>query len=194
MAVLITSNGMVKSRLFRVEFVVTPELVSMFDKVLNDAFVGVELKSIDRAFLQTVGASFGELSMFMPDVLFAIMDSVKQAMQQSINVSGATNLLFLPEYDMNSGRNVLKFLNDSENVSTLLSENIKDTKVFLGKESGYYELSQSMVIATGYEIGSVCAGAVALVGPLRADYQKLISMVEYASDYASKLIGELLEV
>jgi heat-inducible transcriptional repressor len=132
--------------------------------------------------------------MFMPDVLFAIMDSVKQAMQQNINVSGATNLLFLPEYDMNSGRNVLKFLNDSENVSTLLSENIKDTKVFLGKESGYYELSQSMVIATGYEIGSVCAGAVALVGPLRADYQKLISMVEYASDYASKLIGELLEV
>lgn len=194
MAVLITSNGMVKSRLFRVEFVVTPELVNMFDKVLNDAFVGVELKSIDRAFLQTVGASFGELSMFMPDVLFAIMDSVKQAMQQSINVSGATNLLFLPEYDMNSGRNVLKFLNDSENVSTLLSENIKDTKVFLGKESGYYELSHSMVIATGYEIGSVSAGAVALVGPLRADYQKLISMVEYASDYASKLIGELLEV
>ncbi len=194
MAVLITSNGMVKSRLFRVEFVVTPELVNMFDKVLNDAFVGVPLKSINRAFLQTVGASFGELSMFMPDVLFAIMDSVKQAMQQSINVSGSTSLLFLPEYDADSARNVLKFLADSDNVSTLLSDNIKDTKVFLGKESGYYELSNSMVIATGYEIGSAFAGAVALVGPLRADYKKLISMVEYASDYASKLIGELLEV
>lgn len=194
MAVLITSNGMVKSRLFRVEFVVTPELVSMFDKVLNEAFVGMPLKDIDRAFLQSVGASFGELSLFMPDVLFAILDSVKQAMQQSINISGSTNLLFLPEYDMVGARNVLKFLSDSDNVSTLLSENIKGTKVFLGKESGYYELGSSMVITTTYEIGHQTAGAVALVGPLRADYQTLISMVEYASDYASKLIGELLEV
>ena len=194
MAVLITSNGMVKSRLFRVEFVVTPELVAMFDKVLNEAFVGVPLKDIDRAFLQSVGASFGELSLFMPDVLFAILDSVKQAMQLSINVSGSTNLLFLPEYDVLSARNVLKFLSDSENVTSLLSENIKGTKVFLGKESGFYELSDSMVITTRYEIGSVSAGAVALIGPVRADYKTLISMIEYASDYASKLIGESLEV
>lgn len=194
MAVLITSNGMVKSRLFRVEFVVTPELVSMFDKVLNEAFVGVPLREIDRAFLQTVGASFGELSLFMPDVLFAILDSVKQAMQTTINISGSTNLLFLQGFDVMSARNVLKFLADSENVSELLNENATGTKVYLGKESGYYELFDSAVITRRYNIGSVAAGAVALIGPVRADYKTLISMVEYASDYASKLIGELLEV
>ncbi len=194
MAVLITSNGMVKSRLFRVEFVVTPELIAMFDKVLNEAFVGVPLKEIDRAFLQTVGASFGELSLFMPDVLFAILDSVKQAMQTTINISGSTNLLFLQGFDVMSARNVLKFLADSENVSALLNENATGTKVYLGKESGYYELFDSAVITTRYNIGSVAAGAVALIGPVRADYKTLISMVEYASDYASKLIGELLEV
>lgn len=194
MAVLITSVGMVKSRLFRVDFVVTPELIALFDKVLNDAFVGVELKCIDRAFLQTVAASFGELSLFMPDVLLAILDSVKQAMQTTINVSGATNLLFLQGFDLNSARDVLKFLSDSENVSSLINENVTGTKVILGKESGYYELFDSAVITTRYSIGSVSAGAVALIGPVRADYKTLISMIEYASSYASQLIGELLEV
>lgn len=194
MAVLITSNGMVKSRLFRVDFVVTPELITLFDKTLNDAFVGIELKSIDKAFLQTAAAKFGELSLFVADALLAILDSVKQAMQVTVNVSGATKLLFLPGFDINSSRDVLKFLSDSENVSSLLNENVAGTKVILGEESGYYELYDSAVITTRYNIGSVSAGAVALIGPVRADYKTLISMIEYASEYSSKLIGELLEV
>lgn len=194
MAVLITSNGMVKSRLFRCDFVLTPELIALFDKVLNDAFVGVPLKEIDRAFLQTVGASFGEMSLFMPDVLIAILDAAKQAMQTTLNISGATNLLFLPSYDLMSSRNVLKFMNDSDSLSSLLEENLQGTKVYIGKESGYFELCDSAVITTRYEIGGVTAGSVALIGPVRCDYKTLITQLEYASRYASQLIGELLEV
>ncbi len=194
MVVLITSNGMVKSRLFRCGFVLTPELIAMFDKALNDSFVGVPLKDINQAFLQTVAASFGELSLFLPDVLIAILDATSQAMQTTVSISGATNLLFLPSYDMLSARNVLKFLSDSSSVSQLLNENPKGTKVYVGNESGYYELLDSCVITTRYEIGSVAAGAIAIIGPVRADYKKLIAQLEFASECASGLIGELLEV
>ncbi len=194
MVVLITSNGMVKSRLFRCEFVLTPELIAMFDRALNESFVGLPLKEISRAYLQTTAASFGELSLFMTDVLMAIFDASKQAMQTTINVSGATNLLFLPSYDLLSARNVLRFLSDEEKLSQFLNESSKDTKVYIGKESGYVELSDSSVIITRYEIASRAAGAIALVGPLRVDYKTLIPQLEYASKCASDLIGELLEV
>lgn len=194
MAVLITSNGMVKSRLFRCDFVVTPELVAMFDKALNEKFVGVPLREINQAFLQTVAASFGELSLFMPDVLIAILDATKQALQTTMTVSGATNLLFLPSYDLVSARNVLKFISDESSLSDLLDDNPKGTKIFIGNESGYYELTDSCVITTRYEIGSCTAGSIALIGPVRADYKNLISQLEYASNCASGLIGELLEV
>lgn len=194
MVVLITSNGMVKSRLFRCDFVLTPELMAMFDRAINDSFVGLPLKQINTAYLQTIAAKFGELSLFMPDVLLAILDSATQAMQTTINVSGATNLLFLNGYDILSARNVLKLLSDTERLSQLLSDNAKETKVYIGKESGCYELMDSCVITTGYEIGSRCAGAIALFGPTRADYKTLIPQIEYASEFASSLIGELLEV
>lgn len=194
MVVLITSNGMVKSRLFRCDFVLTPELISMFDKALNACFVGLPLREITQAFLQTTAASFGELSLFMPDVLIAILDSAKQAMQTTVSICGSTNLLFLDSYDLMCARNVLKFMSDSDSLSELLNDNVKGTRVYLGKESGYYELNDSCVITTRYEIGSQAAGAVALIGPVRADYKKLIAQLEYASMCASKLIGELLEV
>lgn len=194
MVVLITSNGMVKSRLFRCDFVLTPELMAMFDRAINDSFVGLPLKQINTVYLQSIAAKFGELSLFMPDVLLAILDASTQAMQKTVSVSGATNLLFLQGYDMLSARNVLKLLSDTENISELLSDNSKETKVYLGRESGFYELSDSCVITTGYEIGSRCAGSIALLGPCRADYKNLIPQLEYASEFASTLIGELLEV
>ena len=194
MVVLITSNGMVKSRLFRCDFVLTPELMAMFDRAINDSFVGLPLKQINTVYLQSIAAKFGELSLFMPDVLLAILDASTQAMHKTISVSGATNLLFLQGYDILSARNVLKLLSDTDNLSELLSDNSKETKVYLGRESGFYELSDSCVITTGYEIGSRCAGSIALLGPCRADYKKLIPQLEYASEFASTLIGELLEV
>ena len=194
MAVLIVSNGMVKNRLFRSSFVLTPELVAMFDKVLNDRFVGVPLSEINQAFLQTVAASLKELALFMTDVLIAILDACTQAMQTTVTVCGSTNLLFLPNYDLLSARNILKFMSDSASLSELLSENIKGTKVYIGKESGRHELADSCVITTRYEIGGVTAGAIALLGPVRADYKNLISQIEYASECASGIIGELLFV
>ena len=194
MVVLITSNGMVKNRLFRSDFVLTPELIAMFDKVINDNFVGIPLKEITKAFLQTIASKFGELSLFMTDVLMAILDASTQAMQTVVNVSGATNLLFLQGYDLLTARNVLKFLSDSELIAKLLSDNIKGTKVYLGKESGIPELSDSCVIVTRYNIGTRSAGAIALIGPCRADYKTLIPQLEYASECASGLIGDLLEV
>lgn len=194
MVVLITSNGMVKSRLFRCDFVLTPELMAMFDRAINDSFVGLPLKQINTVYLQSIAAKFGELSLFMPDVLLAILDASTQAMQKTISVSGSTNLLFIHGYDILTARNVLKLLSNSDSLSEILSDNPKETKVYLGKESGFYELKDSCVITAGYQIGSRSAGSIALLGPQRTDYKSIIPQLEYASEFASTLIGELLEV
>ena len=67
MAVVIASNGIIKTKLFRCEFLITPEILEVFDKALNKTFSGVKLSSINQPFIQTAAARFGELSLFMPD-------------------------------------------------------------------------------------------------------------------------------
>lgn len=193
MAVLITSNGMVKSKLFRCEFVLTPELLSMFDKALNEKFSGVKLTDINKVFLQTVAGNLGELTLFMPDVLLAVYEAAQDALIPSVTVCGETNLLFLDGYNLYSARNVLKFLSKTDDISRLLNQNVGDTKIILGDESGRYELCDSSVITTRYEISGEKAGAVALLGPVRVDYKMLVAQIEFASACASKLICELLE-
>lgn len=191
MAVLVTSNGMVKSRLFRCEFVLTPQLLSMFDKAVNEAFAGVKLKDITQGFLQTAASGMGELTLFISDVLVAIYEAVQDALVVNVTVAGQTNLLFSDSYDFDSARNAIRFLSDTKSISGLLN-NSRTHMIYLGEESRLSELSNSAVISARYEIGGENAGAVAVIAPLRIDYKTIMSEVIFAAGCVSRAIGDLL--
>lgn len=192
MVVLITSTGMVKSQLFRTEFVLTPDMLRVFDEALNKSFAGLPLKDITKAFIQTTALGFGELSFFMPNVLLAIRDAAKEASHISVAESGMTKLLFLNDFDIFSARDILKFLSDKNNVSELLTMNT-GTKVIIGEESGKYELSNSGIVVSRYNLGGSMAGAVAVIGPQRMSYKDIVSATEYVAEKSGELISELLE-
>lgn len=191
MAVLVASNGIVKSRLFRCEFVLTPQLLSMFDKAVNEEFAGVKLSDITKGFLQSAASGMGELTLFIPDVLVAIYDAVQSALEINVTVSGQTNLLFSDAYDFNGARNAIRFLGDTKSLSGLLNNSRANT-IYIGDESGIAELKDSAVISARYEIGGSNAGAVAVIAPLRIDYKTILSEVIFAAGCVSRAIGDLL--
>lgn len=192
MAVLVTSNGMVKSRLFRCEFVLTPQLLAMFDKAVNEQFTGIRLREITKGFLQSAASAMGEMTLFVPDALIAVYEAAQSALEISAAVAGQTNLLFSDGYDFKSARNVLKFLSDSDRISRLLNTT-RGTRVLIGDESRIPELEASAVISSRYEINGENAGAVAVIAPLRIDYAAVVSEVEYAATCVSRAISEILE-
>ncbi|MBQ3264249.1 MAG: heat-inducible transcription repressor HrcA [Ruminococcus sp.] len=191
MAVLVTSNGMVKSRLFRCDFVVTPQLLTMFDKAVNEAFAGVKLTDVTQGFLQTAASGMGELTLFISDALVAIYDAAQSALEVNVIVAGQTNLLFSDSYDFEAARSVMRFLSDTKGVSGLLN-NSRTHMIYLGGESRIPELRGSAVVTARYEIGGENAGAVAVIAPLRIDYKTIMSEVIYAAGCVSRAIGELL--
>lgn len=193
MAILVTTNGAVKSKIFRCDFVITPELIAMFDKMVNKHLSGVKLTDIDKVFLQSVASKMGEITLYMPQVLFSVYEAVKLAMNTSVVISGMTNLLFVDGYDLLSARNVLRFLNDTKRLSDFLNKK-SGTKVYLGCESEIQELSDSSIITTRYEINDEKAGSVALIGPLRVDYKKNLALVKFVAYVVSKEINELLDI
>ena len=191
MAVLVTSNGMVKSRLFRCEYVLTPQLLSMFDKAINEAFAGVRLTDVTKGYLQSVASGMGELTLFVPDVLIAIYEAVQNALEISVTVAGQTNLLFSDAYDFDKARRMMRFLGDTKEISGLLN-NSRSHKVYLSEESKIPELTGSAVIVARYEIAGENAGAVAVIAPLRTNYRVITSEVIYAAGCVSRAIGDFL--
>ncbi len=192
MVVLITSTGMVKSQLFRTEFVITSDMLRVFDRALNEKFEGLPLKDITQAFIQTTALGFGELSLYMPNVLLAIKDASLEATKISVAESGMTKLLFLKDFDLISARDKLKFMSDKNNDSELHTQST-GTKEFIGTESGKYELKNSGMVVSRYTLGGSTAGAVAVIGPLRMNYRDIITATEYVAEKSGELINQLLD-
>ena len=194
MLVLITSTGMVKSRLFRCDFDITPEMLNVFDRALNERLAGQPLSSVNRPFAQTFAASFGELGLLMPDMLTAVMDACKESLGTNVYTSGSTKLLYQNDFDLISARSVLEFLSDSESRDKVLKEIPEGTNILIGKENSDILLRHSSLVATRYEIENQPAGLIAVIGSTRFDYQKASAILECIAKYVGNMIYELLSV
>jgi heat-inducible transcriptional repressor len=192
MAVLISSDGMVKSQLFRTEFVLTDDMLRVFDKALNNRLAGMPLKEINQAFIQTTALSFGELSLFMPNVLLAVRDAAEEATHISVAESGVNKLLFIDDFDLYSARDILKFMSNKNEVAKLLTGGT-GTKVYIGSETGKYELENAGVVVSRYTLGGSTAGAVAVVGPQRMNYKDIVAATEFVADKCGELINQLIQ-
>ncbi len=194
MIIMVTNTGMVRSKLFRSNFVVTSEFISVLKEALNKALAGMPLKEINKPFMQTVAASFSELFMLSPHSLTAIMEMAQQAMLTEICTYGETKLLFSDEVDPVTSRNILSFLSDTPKVAKLLFSQRNRLSVHIGSECNNRELLTASVITARYEISSAVAGAVAVFGGGRMDYASAVGITSYVAECISRLLDEMVDI
>lgn len=194
MVVMMTSSGILKNKLFRCDYDLTPEILRIFHKVLNEKFSGIPVASITPAFIQTLAASMGEMTMLLPAVLVAVLEAAREAMEADIRLEGQYNLLFLPEFGMDSVRRLMEFLNRREQLIRLLEGQTGSTKVLVGPESDHPELYDSSIVVTRYSLGGKNAGAIGIIGPTRMDYAKMIAKLEYLASSVGTLLSEIMDM
>ena len=192
MAVLITSTGLVRSRLFRCDFDVTPELLNVYDRALNEATAGMPLTGLNRAFAQTFAAGFGELGLLMPDMLMAVMDACKEAAGLNVYTGGVVRLLYQDEISPRNTRALLEALNSGSEREKLLRDIPEGTQVSIGKENPLPYLSQSAVFTSRYTIDGRPAGALAVISPLRTDYPAMLGILDCTAETVGELIDEIV--
>ena len=110
MAILITSTGVMKTRVFRCDFDITAEMLRIFFRIFNEKFAGLPVSAVTPAFIQSVGVSLGEMAVLMSSALLAVLEVARDCMHAEINLKGETNLLFYPEFQLGNVRRIMDFL------------------------------------------------------------------------------------
>lgn len=194
MTVLICSNGVIRTQLFRCAFVITPEIVAMFDKSLNELFAGVEVGVIGQPFIQSTAFRFGDLSLFMPPALISIMEAAQQAAQVGIRHSKLSRLLFQYGAGAAASRELIEFLQNERDAAAMLSRRPQHTAVTIGAENSRVELHDSAVFSVRYSIGGTPSGVLAVITGQRTDYARNIAILEGVAACAGSLMEELIEL
>jgi heat-inducible transcriptional repressor len=107
-------------------------------------------------------------------------------------ISGQSNLIDNAIAQSNA-RELLRALEDKETLIRLLdrTRHAEGLQVFLGAETALSALAGSSVIAVSYGPEDQPIGALAVIGPMRMNYGKVMSVVDVTADTVSQLLAEL---
>lgn len=192
MVVLITSSGLIKNRLFKCDYLITPEIIRVFDKSLNHKLAGIPVNSLTPAFIQTLAVEFGDLAMLIPSVLSAIMDACSEVGGVSVAVAGKTSLLFNKENDFDTVKSLMRFLNSEDELEAFAMSISPEKRVIIGSEIGIDVLEDFSVMTSSYSIEPTSGGYLAAITHMRTDYAYILAVLDYTAQCVSRLIRELL--
>lgn len=194
MVILMTSAGTMKSRVFHCDFDITPEILRVFFRMLNEKLIGVPVSDITPAYIQSLAASMGDMAIMISSALMAVADAAQESMQSEVCLNGEINLLFYPEFGQEELRRIMDFLSRPAELCRLLLQPRDNVRVILGEESRRPELRDSSVIVSRYSVGGRDAGAIAIIGPMRMNYGRIIPSVEYLSGSVGRMLTELMDL
>jgi len=89
-------------------------------------------------------------------------------------------------------RELLRALEDRALLIQLLdrTKSAEGIQVFLGAETAHAALSESSVVAVPYGAEERPIGAIAVIGPMRMNYGKVMSIVDFTADLLGHMLRE----
>jgi len=194
MVVVITASGGVSKRAFEFDLPIDPGLVDWAREYLNETAAGLRLGGSPlRRRLEDPSLTARERR-FLDTIRPAFADLLGQDTQ--LYVGGAASLLGDARGDeLEACQRLLEVLERRHAVLSLLSDALdpRRTVVRVGPEVDGEDLHDVSYVGSTYGLSTRSLGAVALVGPLRMDYEKAIQSVRAAAFELSRLVEDVYE-
>lgn len=177
---LITNTGHVENKNIKLEENIPAEEIAKTTELLNKMLIGTpidevpsklefEVKPVIRTYIQNYevvyNAFYNALSNFTNE--------------RDVRFSGKTNILKQPEFStVDDVKNIIsKF--ESKDMVSKIEETGDEVKVYIGSES---EIDDNVtVIKTKYKANGR-EGTIAIIGPKRMEYERVVNMLEYLKD------------
>lgn len=181
--VVVTEDGQVFNRNMDFAEDVSPDELAQVQRLLGDVFTGNSLQEIED------GLGKGMAEAFRDPLVRMVLDEVLSCLQEGegsrAHRLGVSSLLSKPEFSQSQALlPVMQVLEDDTVLLHVLDDTAQQASgvpcVRIGSENNAAELSGVSVVASRYGRGA-SAGVVAVIGPTRMDYSKVINAVRMAS-------------
>jgi heat-inducible transcriptional repressor len=186
LVVVSIKSGLVRTLLFDVDSEINRDKLDKITRLLNEKLSGLSLKEIRTTYKNRMG----DLKLEETGVLKVFVDSINKIFQDesegmTLYFGGTVEILSQPEFGNTEDYKSLIELTDEKNVVIHVLNNlpadINNVGISIGEESKDDKLKNYSIVSTSYSIGDA-SGKIALIGPKRMDYSKLISLLNYTSE------------
>ncbi|MBY0578353.1 MAG: heat-inducible transcriptional repressor HrcA [Burkholderiales bacterium] len=189
--IFVTSNGDVQNRIMFSEKEYSSSELTEASNFLSQNFAGLTLNEIHRRVKEEVHDLQRNVSELMSA---AVNASSGEGDGEDCIISGKHNLLHV--HDLSSNLSSLRSLFDLFEKKTALlqlldaSRNAQGVQIFIGRESGLGQLDECSVVTAPYHSEGKIVGTLAVVGPKRMAYERIIPIVDVTAKLLSGALSQ----
>ncbi len=183
--IMVTSlTDEVKTKNIKPPFEVTREQIEKLAIVLNEVLAGVSLDDINISLIMKMEEKMADA----PELVNVVVKSIYETMNAlgaEVRVEGLNRLLQYPEYsNLDRLQQMISTFEDKSDIIKAIStidQSDDETKVFIGSENMVKIMDNSTLIYKNLKLGGKTIGAIAIVGPCRMDYSKVLATIDKLS-------------
>jgi len=189
--IIVMPDGEVENRVLMMENDYTQSQLTEAGNFLNQHYIGCSFSQIREKLRGELRQLHRDMSALMAAALSA-GDAAEAKQSRDYVITGERNLLHVADLstDMNRLRALFSLFEQKTELLQLLEASRKGQgiHIFVGSESGLASLEECSVITSSYSVDGKVVGTLAVVGPKRMDYQRVVPIV----DITAKLLGNAL--
>ena len=184
-AIIITDKGHIENKTISINERISVEEIRKMVDLINNLLVGTLIDEIGRKLEFEIKPIIGNYIKQQEAIYNMFYNAFNEmtSKRDNYHYSGKTNILKAPEFnDADKIRNIIDKLEDKDVISSI-EEDSTGVNVYIGDESKID--SDVTVIKTKYVVNGN-EGTIAIIGPKRMNYDKVISILDFIKSEIEK--------
>jgi heat-inducible transcriptional repressor len=187
--ILVLQEGTVKQQILSADAPVSQDELTPIARYLTDLWSGSDQMD--------VAVSADSLVGFEQQVTEVVLETIRRLDSRTsseVYRDGLLNVLNQPEFvQSENAQQVVRALEERQVIDRMVDDVMQrgGLQIIIGGEGRWEELSEVSVVLARYGIHNQATGALGVLGPMRMQYGRAVSVVRYVSQLMSDLISDL---
>jgi heat-inducible transcriptional repressor len=194
LAVFVSDAGIVTNKLVHLDFALEPAELERAANYLNEKLHQAPLAELRERILVDMRSDENALHDLITKALKLAEQSLTPSVDSShVLVDGEESFLDAPEFaDVNKARALLRAFAEKDRILRVLDKVLtaNDVQIFIGAESAFAPAPDVSVVAAPYGRGDHVLGTLAVIGPTRMNYARVIPLVDLTAREISRVLSE----
>lgn len=192
MILVITNRGHVESKQIIIpdntDMEEMKRVIEIFNEVLYDCPIS---KVSEKLHYEISQERIKEIMIYNQTIIDTFLEAFTKFTQSKYYLSGQNNMLYQPEFsNVERVRELLQFFEKNDIFRLVENTQKQGLTVRIGKENAVSAMRDCTVITVPYDLNDKESGTIAIVGPTRMEYKRVIPLIKYLAMHMSKLYKE----
>jgi heat-inducible transcriptional repressor len=196
LVILESNSGFTLNKMIYDEDGVDQDTLERYSRMLNDMLKDLDLRRARARIEQELAKEKTMVDVLLAKVLRLGYILLSQKSAAEIFIEGQTNIFDEPEFaQIEKLKAVLVTFEEKSKLLRILEKTLEadGLQIFVGSEIGMEEMSTCSIIAYPLRAEEAVLGSVAVIGPRRMDYQKMVDLVYTTGGVITRILKKAVE-